>query len=177
MPSTTTASYVEEIDYGTTLGGTKISVTPNVTIVAGSTNFAVMISVRLTTGDPWTDYANTTEVYVTNFRYVKVTIDFSSSGNNDIAVFNALEVRLDVKRRSDFGRGTANSADSGGTTVNFTETFTDVDAISVTPLTTSPVIAVYDFTDVPNPTSFKVLLFNTSGTRVSGDFSWTARGV
>ena len=177
MPSTTTASYVEEIDYGTTLGGTKISVTPNVTIAAGSTNFAVMISVRLTTGDPWTDYANTTEVYVTNFRYVKVTIDFSSSGNNDIAVFNALEVRLDVKRRSDFGRGTANSADSGGTTVNFTETFTDVDAISVTPLTTSPVIAVYDFTDVPNPTSFKVLLFNTSGTRVSGDFSWTARGV
>lgn len=177
MPSTTTASYVEEIDYGTTLGGTKISVTPNVTNAAGSTTYTVMISVRLTTGSAWIDYANTTEVYVTNFRYIKVTIDFTSSGNNDIAIFNALEVRLDVKRRSDFGKGTANSGDSGGTTVNFVETFTDVDAISVTPLTTSAVIAVYDFVDAPNPTSFKVLLFNTSGTRVSGDFSWTARGV
>ena len=177
MPSTTTASYVEEIDYGTTLGGTKISVILNTTNIAGSTTIATKISVRLTTGSAWTDYANTTEVYVTNFRYVKVTLDFTSSGNNDLLLINALTVRLDVKRRSDFGKGTANSADSGGTTVNFVEAFTDVDAISVTPLTTSPVIAVYDFTDVPNPTSFKVLLFNTSGTRVSGDFSWTARGV
>ena len=41
---------------------------------------------------------------------------------------------------------------------------------------TGALIAIYDFTDTPNPTSFKVLLYNSSGTRVSGDFSWTARG-
>ncbi len=39
------------------------------------------------------------------------------------------------------------------------------------------VIAVYDFAGGANPTDFKVLLFDDTGTRVSGDFSWTARGV
>ena len=38
------------------------------------------------------------------------------------------------------------------------------------------IVSLYDFTDIPNPTSFKVLLYNSSGTRVGGDFSWTARG-
>jgi hypothetical protein len=61
--------------------------------------------------------------------------------------------------------------------VTFNVAFVDVQSIAVTPLATTGVIAVYDFVDAPNPTSFKVLLFNTSGTRVSGGFSWSARGV
>ena len=177
MPSTTTASYVEEIDYGTVLGGTRVTATLTSTSIAGTTAITPKLSVRATTGDPWIDYANSSEIFATNFRYVKVTYDFSSSGNNDLLVLSALNVRLDVKQKSDFGKGTANSGDTGGTTVNFNATFTDVDSISVTPLTTSAVIAVYDFVDTPNPTSFKVLLFNTSGTRISGDFSWAAQGV
>jgi hypothetical protein len=53
----------------------------------------------------------------------------------------------------------------------------DVDAITVTPGGTSPVTVVYDFVDVPNPLSFKVLLFNsTTGARVSGAASYTVRG-
>ena len=177
MPSTTTASYVEEIDYGTVLGGTRVTATLTSTSIAGTTSITPKLSVRATTGDPWIDYANSSEIFATNFRYIKVTYDFSSSGNNDLHVLSALNVRLDVKQKSDFGKGTANSGDTGGTTVNFNATFTDVDSISVTPLTTSAVIAVYDFVDTPNPTSFKLLLFNTSGTRISGDFSWAAQGV
>ena len=65
----------------------------------------------------------------------------------------------------------------GGTVVSFNYTFIDVASIAVTPAATSAVIAVYDFVDVANPTSFKVLLFNTAGARVSGNFSWSARGV
>jgi len=30
--------------------------------------------------------------------------------------------------------------------------------------------------DAPNPTTFKVLLFDKDGNRVSGAFSWSARG-
>ena len=89
----------------------------------------------------------------------------------------ALNVRLDSKLRNDSGNGTANSSDSGGTVVTLNIAFVDVDSISVTPLATSSVTAVYDFVDVPYPTSFKVLLFNSSGARVSGAFSWSARGV
>lgn len=65
----------------------------------------------------------------------------------------------------------------GGTVVTFNVGFVDVEAISVTPASTSAVLAVYDFQDVPNPASFKVLLFDTSGLRVGGGFSWSARGV
>ena len=61
--------------------------------------------------------------------------------------------------------------------MTFNVTFVDVEAINVTPSGTTARIAIYDFVDAPNPTSFKVLLFDTSGNRVSGDFSWQARGT
>ena len=244
MPTTTTAAYEEEFDYGTLLAGTKVStaltssdvvgtttVTPTIRVrgttstaatysqatttitvtstahglVAGdyvyldfttgtatdgtyvvatavANSFTVTSSVSTTTSGnvswvKWTTYTNTTEVFATSFRYFRIRYDFASSGSNDLMLLTALNVRLDSKLRSDSGSGTANSGDTGGTTVTFNVPFVDVQSITVTPLSTTGVIGVYDFVDVPNPTSFKVLLFNTSGTRVSGSFSWSARGV
>jgi predicted phage tail protein len=243
MPSTTTAAYEEEFDYGTVLAGTKVSATLTSSSVVGTTTITPTIRVRGTTstsatysqttttitvtstahglvaGDyvyldftsgtatdgtyvvataaansftvtaasattsgnvswiKWTSYAGLSEVFVTQFRYFRVRYDFASAGGNDLMLLTALNVRLDSKLRNDAGSGTANSGDSGGTTVNFNVAFVDVQSISVTPASTTGVIAVYDFVDAPNPTSFKVLLFNTSGTRVSGGFSWSARGV
>jgi predicted phage tail protein len=244
MPSTTSASYEEEFDYGTVLAGTKVSATLTSSTIAGSTTVTPTIRVRGTTttaatysqssttititstahglagGDyvylsfttgtaqsgtyvvstssansftvtssastttsgnadwvKWTTYGGLSEVFVTQFRYFRVRYDFASSGNNDLMVLSKLNVRLDSKLRNDAGSGTANSGDSGGTNVTFNVPFVDVQSIVVTPSGTSAVTAVYDFVDAPNPTSFKVLLFNASGTRVSGAFSWTARGV
>jgi predicted phage tail protein len=176
MPSATTGSYVETIDYGSTLAGTKVTAALTSQVVAGSLTLTPTLSTSLN-GTTWTDYAGISEVYATNFRYIKIRYDFASAGGDDLLTASALNIRLDAKLKQDFGNGTANAADSGGTTVSFNTTFVDVQAISVTPLTTTAVIAVYDFNDVPNPTTFKVLLFNTSGTRVSGAFSWSARGV
>ena len=88
----------------------------------------------------------------------------------------ALNLRLETKQIGDSGNGTASSGDSGGTTVNFNVSFVDVESITVTPKGSAARIGIYDFTDVPNPTSFKVLLYDTSGNRQSGDFSWQARG-
>ena len=88
----------------------------------------------------------------------------------------ALNLRLESKQKGDSGNGTANASDSGGTTVNFNVSFVDVESITVTPKGSAARIGIYDFTDVPNPTSFKVLLFDTSGNRQSGDFSWQVRG-
>ena len=244
MPSTTTAAYEEEFDYGTLLAGTKVSATLTSSTVAGSTTVTPTIRVRgtsstsatysqstttititstahgLAVGDyvfldftsgtatdgtyvvataaansftvtsatsattsgnvswiKWTTYAGLSEVFVTQFRYFRVRYDFTSTGSDDLMLLSNLNVRLDSKLRNDAGSGTANSGDSEGTTVNFNVAFVDVQSISVTPASTTGVIAVYDFVDAPNPTSFKVLLFNTSGSRVSGGFSWSARGV
>jgi len=96
-----------------------------------------------------------------------------------------LNLKIDVKIKNDTGIGTANASDSividgvtkQGTTVNFNVNFVDVQGIAVTPNTTSAVIAVVDFQDIPNPTSFRVLLYNTSGVRVSGNFTWQCRGT
>ena len=182
MPTPTTASYVEEIDYGTVISNSKITATLTTTVVTGETNITQrMISYKQAAGDPWTDYVGT-EVYVTNFRYVKLTYAFAATlnypqGGDDLLRIDSLNVRLDVKIRNDAGTGNAVSTDSGGTVVNFTVPFVDVEGLSVTPSGTTPRIAIYDFVDAPNPTSFKVLLFDLSGNRVSGPFSWTARGT
>jgi predicted phage tail protein len=177
IPSQTSGSYEETIDYGAVLAGTKVTATLTSTNIAGATVVTPTISVRKLSTDPWTNYAGLSQVYATQFQYFKIRYDFTSAGGDDLLLVTGLNIRLDAKLRDDSGNGTAVSTDAGGTAVTFNVAFADVDSISVTPLATSSVVAVYDFTDVPNPTSFKVLLFNSSGSRVSGAFSWSARGV
>jgi predicted phage tail protein len=179
MPSQTTGQYYEDIDYGAILAGTKISTTLTTDAIAGVTTITPSISIKKLVGDPWIVYSGATSVFATDFRYVRTQYDFVSSGNYDLLEITALNTRLDSKIRSNSGNGTANATDSGGTVVNFTLTpsFVDVDSIVVTPAGITSATAVYDFVDAPNPTSFKVLLFNASGTRMNGGFSWSARGV
>jgi hypothetical protein len=177
MPSQTSGQYYEDIDYGAVLVGTKITATLDSFALAGATTITPSILVRKLLTDAWTTYAGVSNVYATNFRYVRVQFAFASSGGNDLQQITGLTTRLDSKQRTDSGNGNAVSTDAGGTVVTFNIAFVDVDSISVTATATSAVIAVYDFVDVPYPTTFKVLLYNTSGTRVSGSFSWTARGV
>lgn len=177
MPSASAGSYEEIIDYGTVLAATKISATLTYTSTAGTVTVTPKISVRKLSTDPWTDYNGLSSVFVTDFRYAKVRFDFASVGGDDLVTISGLNIRFDVKLKNDAGTATANSADSGGTTVNFNVSFVDVESITVTPKGTAARIAVYDFVDVPNPTSFKVLLFDTAGNRVSGDVSWSAKGI
>lgn len=177
QPSQTTAQYIEDIDYGTVLAGTKVTATLNSTAVTGATTITPSLSIKKLSTDAWTVYSGVSSVYGTDFRYIRVQYDFASSGGDDLLQINALNVRLDSKEINDSGTGNAVSTDSGGTVVNFNRAFVDVSSIMVTPLSTSALTAVYDFVDAPNPTSFKVLIFNSSGTRVSSAFSWSARGV
>jgi predicted phage tail protein len=177
MPSTTSASYEEIVDYGGVVPSSKVAQTLTSTVVAGSFSVTPKISVRKLNTDPWIDYDGVDQVYTTDFRYIKFRYDFASAGGDDLMQLTDLNYRLDSKLRNDFGTGTAVASDVGGTVVNFTINFVDVEAVSVTPSGTVPRIAIYDFVDAPNPTSFKVLLFDTSGNRVSGAFSWSARGV
>lgn len=176
QPSPNTASYEETFDYGVELAGTMIKIIPNILPIDGSITAAYTISVKRLIGDSWTDNVGTTQIYATDFRYVKVKIDFTAAGNDDLLEFLSLNVRLDSKIINDGGSGTSNSTDTGGTTVTFNVPFVDVANINVTPNSTSAVVAVVDFTDAPNPTDFKVLLFDTGGSRVTADFSWSARG-
>jgi hypothetical protein len=87
-----------------------------------------------------------------------------------------LKLRLDIKHGVDGGTVAVNAADVGGTVVFFTKEFKDVDSITLTADATTEQNPVYDFLDVPNPVSFKILLFSSTGVRISGIVSWKARG-
>ncbi|MCW8923697.1 MAG: phage tail protein [Gammaproteobacteria bacterium] len=176
-PSLTTGSYAEEFDYGTVLASTSIKIIVNRNNIDGAVTLTPNIKVKKLSGDAWSDLGDNWVAYATDFQYVKVTLSITASGGNDLEELIALNVLLDSKLISESGSGTANAADSGGTTVNLTAgKFVDVNSINVTANSTTPITAIYDFTDTPNPTDFKVLLFDKDGVRVSGDFSWTTTG-
>jgi len=176
-PSATSGYYERVLDYGAVLPATTITVTANAITEAGAVTTDVQISYKTASGDPWTDAtAGALSVLATNFRYVKVRVTFTASGGDDLVMLAALNIKLASKLKTDSGSASAVSTDSGGTVVPFNVAFVDVDSINVTPLGTAARYGIVNFVGVPNPTSFQVLLYDSSGSRVSGDFSWTARG-
>ena len=176
-PTATSGYYEQTIDYGAVLAATKITVTTTHQQIDGTADITTKISVRETTGDPWIDYDDMSSVYVTNFRYAKIRLTLASTGGNDLTEISGINVRFDVKLKSDAGVATANSSDSGGTTVYFNTTFVDVHSITLTPQSTTACYALYDFVDAPYPTSFKILVFDNAGNRVTKPVSWSAKGV
>lgn len=171
-PFSSSGSYTETFDYGTLLASSMVSVNIDKTIIKGTPS--VIVTISLSQDDiTYTDYYNQEQVYGTGFRYVKVKIDVS--GTNSAVSINTINVRLDSKLINDAGTGAVTNA-STGVLVNFTKPFIDVISIQVTPTGNTPLFAVYDFVDTPNPTQFTVYLYDTTGTRVTGNFSWGARG-
>lgn len=178
MPGTTTASYEEVFDYGTTIPSTIINVIPTIDVLSGSISTDVTISVsnNSATG-PWTNYSGT-QAFSTNFRWVKVKIDWTASGLDDYFSLRDLHVRLQLKQIRDGGNATANASDFGGTTVFFNKVFLDCSNPMWTPLDTRGVEWLVEFNDVPNPTQFKIQCFDrATGNRVTRAGVWSVEGV
>jgi len=116
-------------------------------------------------GDAWTDYAGVYSVYAVNFRYVKITLDFTTA-DSGVMTINASTVRLDVKQKTFEGVAAAVSTDVGGTTVYLTDdglvggnkVFLDVTSIVAT--------AKGNFAHV-HPTAQTV----TAGTVITGSYA------
>jgi hypothetical protein len=175
-PSMTTASYDETLDYGTALTSSTIVVTPNVVVLQGSVSYSVQIYVKLNSGDAWTAApAGATSYLAQNFRYARTVITLTSAAGPNLAELLGVNIKLSSKRVSDSGVGTITNATTG-LVVTFNRAFVDADTPRVQPAGTTPLISVVDFTDLPNPTTFTVYLYNTSGTKVTGSFSWSASG-
>lgn len=188
-PGSGTITY--EHDYGVAVPSTAVVVTPTMLVIAGSPTYTVQISHKLNIGDAWTDLTAGPSAFIgTSFRYLKVVITATTSGGG-VGLYRCtnINVKLAVKQKTLAGQGTANSGDAGGTTFYLTtdglalgggnaRVFIDLTGPPIVQAVgTTAIIAVVDFTDAPNPESFKVLLFNTSGTRVTAAISWVARGV
>lgn len=168
------SGYYEEVfDYSTILSSSLITLSLDLENIVGLPVITNTISIS-TDGITWTDYVGQSQVYGTGFRYVKVKVNVT--GTNYGLLLKGLEVKLDSKIKNDSGTGTAVYNDIGGTSVIFNKSFVDITSITVTPIGSTPRMAIYDFVDTPNPTGFTVYLYNENGTRINGAFSWSARG-
>lgn len=168
--------YEERWDYGSVLPSVRISAQAQWQVVAGSPSVVVDIAYKENSGDAWTTLPGEAQIFAANVRYVKVTIHFLATTAVDLVHLTALQVTLDALQRDDAGVVACNSADTGGTNATFNAEFVDVQSITVTPAGTGDRRAVVNFAGGSNPTDFKVLLFDSAGTRVSGDVYWSARG-
>lgn len=112
-----------------------------------------------------------------------VILDFTSGGQSNAGDGDYQITKVDDNSFTVIGSNGTNSGNvsfsTSGTPVYFNTSFVDIQGVNVTPNTTSAVIAVVDFKDVPNPKSFQVLFFNPqNGNAVTtGDFTWQCRGT
>ena len=174
-----TAKYQEIIDYGTVLPGNifnmnyTIEQLSNIGVVTPNPGIESSLD-RIT----WTPIVHAKSAFLSDFRYVRATIDFTENNDKALALFYNLTFSLDVKHDMDSGNIISQASDIGGTVVLLNKPFKDVDSINLTPTkTVEPLTIIYDFVDIPNPTSFKVLVFNSTGVRVTAEVSWQVRGI
>jgi hypothetical protein len=177
QPTNTTNAILEEkIDYGAVLAGSIIRMAVTYQTPDGS----VTITPTISYSDDDVTYTdvNSYMTFATNFRYVKVKLEIEADDETSFIEISNINVRIDAKKRTDSGTANVYAADTGGTVINFNVNFLDIGqgSIVVTPQGTSVLDWVVDFTDVPNPTGFKVLLYNSGGTRVDGVVRWQAEG-
>jgi hypothetical protein len=165
--------YAWEVTTAGTSTGTPVwpaAVTVNTTTV---TQNGVVWTARVL----WTDAVGVWSTYTTAFRYTKITLDITGGGTNNVGYATLLNYRLNVKLINDAGMASCAAGDAGGTTVTFNVSFVDVSSITATVMTTASRKAVIDFVDAPNPTTFKILVFDDAGVRQTNTVSWNAKGV
>lgn len=172
-PGPGTASYEQAFDYGAVIEATLVTVNVSKADFSGAVSLSATLWSSLD-NVTWTLIGTGMQQYVSNFRYLYVKLDLASAGA--VCAISALSVKLASKMKSDAGLVSASAADGGGTTVAFNTPFASISSIQVTPVGTAARYAIYDFAGTPYPTSFKVLLFDPAGNRLSGQVSWTARG-
>lgn len=140
-PAPSTGSYSETFDFGTVLSSSKI------TAAWSGPSFGspvVTPKIELSDGSGWVVHDGVSEVFGTNFRYVRVTITVVSGGA-DLLVLTGMSVTCSAKQKTDSGMVSCNLSDGNGTIVNFNKAFINVASVSVSPLGTVPLTPVPDF--------------------------------
>jgi len=169
-------SYEEVLDLGVTLVNSSITIIDSITIVDAVASVQLTVSVS-EDGISYIDFVDTRKVYGTNFRYIKVRYDLASDTFGAV-VINSLRIKVDTKLINDSGRDTVSANSSSGHEVFFNKAFSDISSITVTAGGVLPVTVIYDFVDVPTPTSFDVYAYDSNGVIMTTpvEISWSVKG-
>jgi predicted phage tail protein len=174
-PVPATASFDEEFDYGADLENTRIRSLLHKTVRNASPTITAYLAQKLLPGDSYTDQAGNI-MYASDFRYVRAKWVFASNGKQFVKA-TQFDLQLDVREVLDGGAGTVAVAASG-CAVTFNKSFIDVDTITITPQGdgSAAVMGIVDFEDTSYPTGFTAYLLDETGSLVTGEFFWSAKG-
>jgi hypothetical protein len=146
QPGLASGYYEEIFDFGTVVASSSVTVILGGSNISGnpSKNLTLSLSDDLT---DWTVYLEASQVFATNFRYVRVKYAVAQVTAGDLFSIDQLTVRLDTKTFTDSGTVAASASDVAGTPVNFNFEVLDVLSINTTVNSTMGRQAVYDFRD------------------------------
>lgn len=174
-----TGSYEEDHDYGAVLNNIIVNYQYLKEIFLGTSDVTIVIKTyyKVLPTDAWTGPLTGSSVFIPSFRYLRTRMEFTATNNDSMIAISSFSVKLDVKKGVDSGYVSALASDTLGTVVNFNRTFLDIDGIECTSKSISPITVIVDFVDIPYPTSFKVLCYDSGGRRVDQFVYWIARGI
>ena len=177
-PTSNSGSYLETFDFGGVFNSVIINIDWSYRNI-GADPISVGCQIEGSTDNlNWSAPTSGKTAFFQSVRYIRMTLTFTGTNNHSLAEVWNIRVAMDVKKEVDSGVVSALAADANGTAVNFNKAFKDIDSITVAPLSNKePLEAIYNFTDVPNPTGFTVFAFDTAGNRVNATVSWKARGI
>lgn len=175
QPGEVSGSYTEVIDYGALISNIIVNLDWTEEIIVG--NVTVTTTIESSTDNvSWSSPVSGPSVFFASFRYLRVKLIFTG-GPGALKQISHFTINLDVKREVDSGSVLALASDASGTVVTFNKAYKDVDSITLAVKSLEQVTAIYDFLDIANPVSFKVLCFDGSGNRIDYLVSWKSRGV
>src|SRR5699024_6066807 len=94
QPSVNSGMIEYSYDVGAVVPGSKITVQPEYTILDGTPTISYDIAAKENLADPWTTYSGVTQAYATTFQYVKITVDVTASGGDDLVKFDNLTTNI-----------------------------------------------------------------------------------
>jgi len=179
QPTHLSGSYEEVIDYGLVIHNTIVTVTWNTYFWTPQFNMIVTVKMAVSNdGITYTPFTLGASQYFRDIRYLKLRLEFDAENDRTLIEIYNLTINLNVKRENDGGEVFADAGHAGGTVVNFLKPFRDIESITCTTKSDiEPYVVIFDFVDIPDPVSFRVFVFDTTGNRVSKTVDWKARGI
>lgn len=182
QPALSPGYYEETIDYGTLLGGTRISVLATGETISGNPTISTDISVS-TDGVTYTTYAGLSSVFAGNFRYARVRLTVTG-GLTTLYRLTRLNVTLDAKIKNDTGNATTvigGAHPQGNIAQDYLSLWTPQNPMNVVPagFTTNGGVAENKIISAAGPSGSNELLWTCVDSDVSndGDGGWNANYV
>lgn len=179
QPAAITGAYEEVIDYGVVISNIIAIITYTERLITPLSDVSVIVKMATSLdGAAYSAFTAGSAQFFPTFRYLKFRLEFTGVDDKALKEIYNVQIDISVKRENDGGEVLSLLSDVGGTEVFFNKDFKDIESLTATiKSTTEPYIAIILFVDIPDPDSFHVMAFDTTGNRVTKVVEWKARGI